>query len=747
MLLPTNTLQIRDASPARDLSSASSSNACTGKHKDDAACQKPTNNDSLEIGLGVAIPVVMIILVLGFFLFRNYRKEKKESLEHDPDFDETGDATALPDFPAFTNEGTFDKNGSSVRMAMNPGYPLMNLPNLSNSESRSINSSKFKESIEGSQRKVYPDAFVLPYQNQMGSKASLDEFAKNSIDNREFYRTFRRDLDQYSSQNAGFYSERSSPQKSGLRNEKIVPKALVSKSTEPDYTNLPNNSTSLFNTALEGTDVSSNEKPTRAQFGVEYENELDLAINTTLPSSNVAARNAFDTDSELESVEDDESVETHKDLARAEHDIKQSIVNSLGDNTQVNSGPKHNLEIRDTPGIAPSVKGADSRIDTGGDSSSDVAHESGDESDQETINSKNNDVLSPFADTHEVHEALNVKQSKEPRISQFDLMKNVSDDEADDKEKLTEEQKEELARMKSVYKVYFDRTNSVVSERKTDSMGGHQFQVDTSQPVPNIDIDNLRINSDLKGDTRYDKRYTTASSIYEDFNPMNGESLPGLQLPRMNGQPTGAHQFQQQHGQHDQVQHMQHQLPPDQQQNQHHRQPWQKANEGYFPQFKENGEPASPTSPQDMTPLKSLPYASDIRNSTIETFTDYQPRVKVMSPGVKHNAHFDDTLNSPQISQNSFGSQNVGSHQELPPVINNVYGGRPTPSASQLSRTSVVMLNPVNEITSLRKFKPAGSLPSGMGNAAYNSDKSYAEDDLIPGNRKSAVRRMMNTNF
>jgi len=68
-----------------------------------------------------------------------------------------------------------------------------------------------------------------------------------------------------------------------------------------------------------------------------------------------------------------------------------------------------------------------------------------------------------------------------------------------------------------------------------------------------------------------------------------------------------------------------------------------------------------------------------------------------------------------------------------------------------LARTSVVMLNPVSEITPLRKFKPAGSLPSGVPSQApyyQNSDElAHSNDDLIPGNRKSAVRRMMNTNF
>lgn len=67
-----------------------------------------------------------------------------------------------------------------------------------------------------------------------------------------------------------------------------------------------------------------------------------------------------------------------------------------------------------------------------------------------------------------------------------------------------------------------------------------------------------------------------------------------------------------------------------------------------------------------------------------------------------------------------------------------------------------MMINPT-EITQLRKFKPAGSLPSGSSSSPMNvstpsfnaGQSSYgaSENDLIPGNRKSDVRRMMNSNF
>ena len=71
------------------------------------------------------------------------------------------------------------------------------------------------------------------------------------------------------------------------------------------------------------------------------------------------------------------------------------------------------------------------------------------------------------------------------------------------------------------------------------------------------------------------------------------------------------------------------------------------------------------------------------------------------------------------------------------------------PSATQVSRSSVVMLNPVTEITKSRKFKPAGSLPNtNQLHAQFgHSDLNGPENDLLPSNRKSDVRRMMNSNF
>lgn len=71
------------------------------KHPNTPDCETPVHDNAATIAVSVCVPVVVICMVLGFFLWRNYRKDKKEMLEHDPDFDETGDVTALPDYKGY----------------------------------------------------------------------------------------------------------------------------------------------------------------------------------------------------------------------------------------------------------------------------------------------------------------------------------------------------------------------------------------------------------------------------------------------------------------------------------------------------------------------------------------------------------------------------------------------------------------------------------------------------------------------
>lgn len=105
-------------------------------------------------------------------------------------------------------------------------------------------------------------------------------------------------------------------------------------------------------------------------------------------------------------------------------------------------------------------------------------------------------------DDDEIHFSTKSKQvssrPKSPRISAFNLLKNESDDEDDnghgenddddddEMNELSPEQKEEIRRMKSVYKVYFDNDAAPQQPR--------QYEVDGNHPPVPVD----KINNELK---------------------------------------------------------------------------------------------------------------------------------------------------------------------------------------------------------------------------------------------------------
>lgn len=97
-------------------------------------------------------------------------------MEHDPDFDETGEATMLPDFPNQKQymEDPFH-NRNSVR------YPAQN--HMAKESSSSL--------TQTVQADPYLDNFVLPYQHQTESKVSLNEYARQLGEHQTFGHTPR----------------------------------------------------------------------------------------------------------------------------------------------------------------------------------------------------------------------------------------------------------------------------------------------------------------------------------------------------------------------------------------------------------------------------------------------------------------------------------------------------------------------------------------------------------------------------
>lgn len=796
-LLRTRSVHYQRISRSSDLETRSESSGSSDKcdNNSSSECQKPVSDNSLAIGLAVGIPVFVILCVLGLLLYRTYRKDKKESMEHDPDFDETGEATALPDFPRYRGgmEDPFD-NRHSLR------YPMEKLPDAKKS------SSSLAQTV---QAEPYLDDFVLPYHHQTDSRASLDEYARQIGG----YRPFG-SLDAASgiiartrnSSFSHFTGNSNSPQKSGLRTEAyssnqsptrknevgrakefnagLVNGSSNSSNSDNDDTNTPLNLGSDSNYEVSSDDVNGNKE----KFAINYENESNLALNSKgamASNSRVNEQNSvYDTAESLSGYQtvsnDSRSFEQRSQSTKSENTINdESDITTMREVTEQSHDITDKTET-DSREIAKTADedNDDSNVDVFADQgpelsrdlSPDLSRRYSEELDQrlnqEASQEWSQDSQQDVSNIHEPElkeDASNLKDAQKsqlnapgnyfvdnrtPRMSDFNFLKNDSDDENEPDPDITNEQEEEIKRMKSVYKVYFDRNNSM-KETGSGSSESKQFQADPNHPLGDLPekMDLLKINKELKSDTSYDKRNTVASSIYSS-------------TPIFSSEEQQFYQNQQQFA--DNYDPYYHQ-----------------------PQFYHQGPHPQEQQPTvELPPLQKLPPPSEIRQSTIQTYTDYRPRAKKTNTinssqkqpfvPIENGDVWSQPSGSPSLSQQAFPTSQ-SSHS----LNKNSPAGHTIPSASQLARSSVVMLNPVTEIPKHRKFTPAGSLPAGakmaqpmspqmgypmspsmghpmsppMANGPMNVPHSYTapdlrpENDLVPSNRKSQIRKMMNTNF
>lgn len=667
-------------------------------------CQKPVNDDSLTIGLGVGIPVIVILLILGFLLYRTYRRNKKEAMERDPDFDETGEATALPDLPnmnqTYQLENPFH-NRNSLR------YPQS--MTMHNKSATSLN----KESSD-----PYLDAIVLPYHHDTGSKASLDMFARQLSEfNNHTPRasgTLTRTRNSSFTNASQFQAPQSnsvSPQKSNLKEGVKLGHSPTKKVGGSTYANIPASAEAATKSEVGSLELVSNSESsgsdsltrgTRGEkFDLNYENESTASFRSKKDltgqgtSSNTTTDQSYTWDEKEQNIPQftfnapDENLDELNEVLQKDLDVPQPKTVS----EREEHSPFNDSQAADT--LSQFLLGERlTEVQNGANAANDTTTSA-----------------EPVADHSELAVHEKPVRSKSPRISAFNLLQNDSEDEDGDEKILTAEQEEELKRMKSVYKVYFDRENSM---KRTGESEPKEFQYDQTQALPVIDpeeMDRLKINNELHTDTNYNKRLTTSSSIY-DTSDLSMQDQ--------------AYFYQQQ-------QYAQGHYDPN-----------------YYGQnYSEQYQGPPPELPQ----LQQLPPPSDIRKSTIQTYTDFHPRNKnpVSSPKqpfvpIENNGVWTSpTLTSPLMqSLGTFGQQLAGSASTYHDAVTQQ---GIIPSATQMSRSSVVMLNPVTEITKLRKFRPAGSLPGSAPSPYIPTGFNQSESDLIPNNRKSDVRRMMNTNF
>lgn len=789
-------------------STSSKPTKCTG-----ANCTSSVSDNSLTIGLCVGIPGLLIVLVLSYFLFKNWRKEKKEMMEHDPDFDETGEATALPDFPRSQKQYEFEDpfhNRNSIR------YPMTQYNKEHPSSSSASQTSHYHHNNGGD---PYLDNIVLPYQHETGSKASLDEYAKNiseylayALNPRAstFMNSKTRTSTLTNSSNWGSFGHgnRSTEMLSGAG--AVVGAAAGAEAATGavggGFSTRGNSTSPQKNRKFVDISKQSDEAPlsptkNKSNFYSSIPNQSSTSFSQAEFHN---AKESIHTNSDLESVSDSdgEAQNTSQvNKSRSEYEdsttvdsydttrefTESTVGETIGDTTGDSDSSDYDATGNDDSFIPnPNVDNEDDDLNTiqeqirntspfkesaTAPSTGTNSARTGDDEDEEGFefsqDSGNNDTAPTSLNAH--HENLlstsndkllttngssNTKiNHKSVRISDFNLLKNDSDDEDEGDKVLTEEQEEELKRMKSVYKVYFDRSKSmkitgedgelVETDEKTS------FPHDELQPIPELphQMDYLKINKDLTSNTNYDKRNTTTSSIYTENPLFSKDEQQFIQQQQIYSEDP-QYNYEQQYVQQPQY---------------------------YQPHYEQ--QPEQPAQHYELPPLQQLPPPSDFRKSTIQSFTDFQPKPK------------NQMTNSPSISKLPFvpiENSNVWKNSPVSPVNSthafpNDASTSPqlgkqnsVPSATQLSRSSVVMLNPVTEITLQRKFKPAGSLggntPNGsatslttqsvrnqqyvnMHQHAYQqqghqppSPLSPQSNDLIPDGRND-VRRMMNQNF
>lgn len=695
------------------LSSLSSSLRCKG-HSDSGDCQMPLTSDALTIALAVCIPVVVILLVLGFFLYKAYRRDRKELMEHDPDFDENGEATALPDLPRNHFENPFH-NRNSVR------YP-------DTVDSMYQKSASTQRLNAPSDTELGP--IVLPFQHHLGSKASLDDYAKYFGES-QGYRT-----SPLGSARGSFAESRTpaglrnvSPQKSNLRTQIGVDTAPATTNTSPvkrgQYVNVAQESTS---------DLESVENSEEDDSYGPLNSEKHLKLNHASPFDDSTTTSGSMEEKFQEALD---LVNTTTYVDRAAHNDRQNQAFSKEHEAAVPAPPPQ--RPKETP--QDDTENAQRDIQWRNEDKNMQTYTHPEERKPSQLTNARFDDSEIEGDFNFSRDASEIKDSSD--------IKHDSDDEDDGSHvQMTEEQKEQLQRMKSVYKVYFDNEKNDKVRRDNQPT---EFVADPRQPLPDL----LQITQpqgerqEVYPEPQEYARHEYTSQEPQVYTPQDANYAPQELYPEpqeySSGYPAPEMYLEgYQQGRVNEYQGMQSELPVQYSHNDPRRMTTASSVYTDSPMNTYEQVPHRQHRPE-LPPLRTLPNASDIRNSTLQTYTDYVPRAKMVSPT---------TNRIPADPLSGWGS---GSQLPLPQsqsqfsvVLQNpnttMSSTNSNPSATQLSRSSVTMINPVAEFTKQRKFKPAGS-PTILGQPMFGHLMSETDSDLIPGNRKSDVRRMMNTNF
>ncbi|CDK25841.1 unnamed protein product [Kuraishia capsulata CBS 1993] len=661
---------------------------CSGSKQE---CEKPADsNDALEIALGVCIPVVVVVIVIAIVLFKVRRRAKREDAEdNDPDFD--GDNTVLPDYPDkaeyYSRDNPFETN-SALR------YPAGAI------ESKDLhyqsNNTKMYSHYNSSTLNAYGqhvDSFVLPYTHDVGSKQSLDNLARALGSDYQGYRVASQSID-IGSRTSSFTSRPlTGYERSVLSGENVSATRLAPLETEEK---------SPFTSSSEGDADEKTEK--EENFDEEMDGQRTIGQGFTHVSPQRQAGVGY---------ESPERGSPERGSPERGSPQRQS--------------PERQSPAYDQSPVRQSPLKYQSAV--GYESAGDHDNELDNEFEEKNFEDQNNDYnyqsevyqsptkssrslnQSPAKTSHSVQPSSGSIQPSPAKTAYSIMPSHHGNDpeEADvpdlhdvieeDNVPLTAEEDEQIQRMKSVYKVYFSRENSIKSKKSMLEEAG--FDNSNMPPLPAVSsaaaVAPVREKPNLKVDTDYRASY--ASSVYTE-NPAPYQQSTHPQYP------------------HQQIQNM---LTAQEQERQRAYAEYNARSRGPPPQQPYVIAPSKPRKRMEAIPS---PHSLENRKSSLLTFTEFQPNRK----------YSDKQHSSPLLNQKDVAAFNPIDNDYWSPTSPQT-GSMPLPNGQQHQqqqqlaphhfRNSVVMTNPV-EITKTKSYRPAGSFTTAM-------DQSRSVPGSIPG--------------
>lgn len=709
-------LEIRDDSTTTSIShsrtvshTSSTTSACTDKQR----CETSANTTPLTIGLSIALPVFVFALIIGVFAIRNYRKGKKEA-ENDDDPDFYGETTILPDYPT-RSDPHYGPNTSQAGLSFPPNTQVQDSGSFysnpfqgeNNRYPANVANPHFPSGVSGQYDNVsvnnslnQPDtkygSYSLPYQHNMGSKQSLDAFAKQIGS-------------EYTAYQLGTPNSRPSSRVSSRH---------TSRHGSP-HRSLPVQDNQSFDDSIGDKKGNQGDIGSTLKISSTNEDALEHYVSNTNVHTATSGSH-LDEDSFTVDSGDEEGI--FKDSYA---DPQYSQTNLL----QPEESNTHRRNISEFSYIANDPE---------------VLHR---EEEKGMAKSPFQGNLN-FAAQNEIVESVDPEEKFQFEKATTPSKENVQVDALNDTgDKPTgEDEDENVQRIKSVYRIYFDRENSIRSKRTT--MG----PIDANEevpPLPQIDtslvqgeeirddqteqtnIGNESSQSDelpaaesshltVEG-TNNEKSHRVVSSIYStiplakfDENGQIAQPLPHQD----NQQQYDQYEQQQQYGRY-QLQEQYNQFYD----------PKYAAAQNQVPYAQYPSQPPSmnqqpyfvPQQAQPLQPAQVIPnptkidYDSVIGNpvyapkKSLTTAARPQLEVKPFNP-----LHYSDKIFSPTspVIPSSPSFSNSGSQFELPQQA--------APSPHHI-RQSIVMVDPV-EIGAAKLYRPAGSFTRELHSA--NSSRS-----------------------